>query len=120
MQDPCRYAHRILTEPLMGEGHLGPTHRDAYDGGRLSAGARNESPAAIQLSVHHRSERKHDDCGRCDVLIESHGFVEMGLPTARHRSDSWRVLGVLVALQFLHCVLIERRICARDRRFWHG
>lgn len=31
----------------MGEGRLGPTDRDEYGGGRLSAGARNESPAAI-------------------------------------------------------------------------
>lgn len=117
MQDPCRYAHRILTEPLMGEGRLGPTHRDEYGGELWSAGARNESPAAISLSVHHRSGTKHDGCGRCGVLI---GFVEMGLPTARHRSDNWQVLGVLVALLFLHCVLIGRRICARDKRFWHG
>lgn len=31
----------------MGEGRLGLTDRDEYGGGRLSAGARNESPAAI-------------------------------------------------------------------------
>lgn len=102
----------------MGE-RLGQTHRDGYDGGRVSAGDRNESPAAIQLSVHHRSGMKHDDCGRCDVLTGSHDFVERELPMASHRSDSWRVLGVPVAPQFLHCVLIGRWTCARDRRFWH-
>lgn len=104
----------------MGEGRPGPTHRDEYGDGRLSAGAHNESPAAILLSVHHRSGTQHGGCGRCGVLIESHDFVEMGLPTVRRQSDSWQVPGVLVAPQFLHCVLIGRRICARDRRFWHG
>lgn len=100
--------------------YLGPTNRDGYDGGRVSARARNESPVAIQLSARRRSETKHDDCGRCDVLSESHGFVEKRLPTARHRSDNWRVLRVPVAPQFLHYVLIGRQTCARDRRFWHG
>lgn len=31
----------------MGEGYLGPTDRDEYGGGQLSAGTRNENPAAI-------------------------------------------------------------------------
>jgi hypothetical protein len=104
----------------MGEGRLGPTHRDGYDGGRVSAGDRNESPAAIQLSVHHRSGTQHDDCGRCDALSESHGSVVRELLMVSHRSDSWRVLGVPVAPQFLHSVRIGRRTCAHDRRFWHG
>lgn len=101
MQDPCRYAHPILTDPL-DEGHLGPTHRERCDGGPLLPMARNES----------------FDRGRCDALTESHGSVQKRLPN--HRSDSWRVLRVLVALQFLHCVLIGRQTCAPDRRFWHG
>jgi hypothetical protein len=103
----------------MGEGHLGPPNRDGYDGGRSFAGARSESPDAIQLFVRHRSGTKHDDSGRYDALTVSHGFFER-LPRERHQSDNWRVLGVLVAPQFLHCVLIGRQICARDRRFWHG